>query len=49
MSPLLLSIVSGLYLFTGIEQAVRGNYWWAVAWVCYAIANVALIHAMKVA
>ena len=46
MSPILLSVVSALYAWTGIEQLAKGEIWWGIAWLCYAVANIALIQTM---
>jgi hypothetical protein len=45
ISPWLIGAVSVAYGWTGIEQFMRGNYWFGIMWICYAIANIALMKA----
>ena len=45
MSPWLIGFVSLAYFMTGIEQVFKGNDWFGVMWLCYAVANVCLMKA----
>lgn len=45
MSPWLIASVSVAYAWTGIEQMVKGNVWFGIMWICYSVANVALMKA----
>ena len=43
MSPVALTIVSLLYMYTGIEQGYTKDWNWLGVWFCYAAANLFLI------
>ena len=45
MSPWLIGFVSVAYAGTGIEQIFKGNEWFGVMWICYAVANLCLMRA----
>jgi hypothetical protein len=42
MSPWLIALVGGIYLYIAIEQAAKSHWWMAVVYVGYAVANVGL-------
>lgn len=46
MSTWLIIVVSIAYLGTGLEQGLRGEYWWSLVWTCYGLANIGLLKAM---
>jgi len=37
------AIVSVLYFITALSHALKGEYGWAMAWMCYGLANIGLI------
>lgn len=39
MSPYTLGLVSLLYLLTGVDCLLKGQWAWGGFWACYAIAN----------
>lgn len=45
MSPILISLVSVAYAWTGVEQALKDNWWFAGMWIFYAGANLCLMKA----
>jgi hypothetical protein len=47
VSPLLLSIVSLLYLSTGVSYFWQGQLAWGVFWCGYAVSNAAFIIATR--
>ena len=47
MSEWLLAAVSAAYLGTAVDLMLRGQHALAVAFLCYAIANVGLIVSIK--
>lgn len=40
MSPWLLLVVAGVYVWVGLDYALSGRYGMALAWVAYAAANI---------
>lgn len=47
MSTPLVGIVILIYVYTGIEQIIKGNVSGGVMWLSYACANAALIWQIK--
>jgi len=45
VSPWLIGFVAIAYGYTGIEQIAKGNEWFGIMWICYSVANVALMKA----
>jgi hypothetical protein len=43
MSPWLLTIVSAIYIYTGVEQGVTKDWNWLGVWCSYAAANYFMI------
>lgn len=43
MSWWLVGVVTLCYAITGIEQFIRGHFWFGTMWLCYSLANYALM------